>query len=268
SVLSRHRAGAARACLKLSAAFGGANAALVLGRAGAPERGGARPRRSVRLLGRGEPVRDPDLGVIAERTALPELYRTRLDRASALALTAAAGLVNPERPFDPETTAVIVGTAAASLEADELFDARRRERGAAAVEPRRFPATSPNLPAGQCSLALSLRGPALAVGGGPGAGLDALLVAMDLVELGDAERVLVIACDDARAVTRELFEAAGLPVPADGALAVLIGTGTAHDGPVLDRRTVEAASLRARVLHESEGWPAMLGALPAPAELP
>lgn len=244
SVLSRHREGSARICLKLSAAFGGANAALVLGRAGMAARGGARPRRSVRVVRCGNPVREPDLALIAERTTLPELYRTRLDRASALALTAAAALTDPERPWDSATTAVIVGTSAASLEADEVFDVRRRERGARAVEPRRFPATSPNLPAGQCSLALGLRGPALAVGGGPGAALDALLVAYDLVELGDADRALVLACDDAGSVTRDLFEAAGLPAPPDGALAVLIGLGDEEGGSVLERHRLELAKVQ------------------------
>jgi 3-oxoacyl-[acyl-carrier-protein] synthase-1/3-oxoacyl-[acyl-carrier-protein] synthase II len=259
-VLARHAAGSARRCLKLSAAFGGANAALVLGRAGTQARGSTRAQRAVRLLARSVPVLAPEPELIAARTALPELYRTRLDRASALALTAAALLVTPGEPFDADTTAVVIGTSAASLEADELFDARRRERGAAAVEPRRFPATSPNLPAGQCSLALGLRGPALAVGGGPGGALDALLVAFDLVERGDAERALVIACDDVGPVTRELFAAAELPEPADGAQAFLIGAGGAGESALLERESFEAWGVRARPAAGSSaasGWKAL-----------
>jgi 3-oxoacyl-[acyl-carrier-protein] synthase-1/3-oxoacyl-[acyl-carrier-protein] synthase II len=264
-LLERHRAGAARRCLKLSAAFGGANAALLLGKSGTRARGAARPERPVRLLALGRPVLEPDLALIAERTSLPELYRTRLDRASALALTAAATLVQAGTTFEPEGTAIVVGTTAASIEADEAFDARRRERGALAVEPRRFPATSPNLPAGQCSLALGLRGPALAVGGGPGAALDALSVALDLVALGDAERALVIACDDMGPVATELIGSAGLALPADGALAVLIGAGGPNDGPGLERESFEAWSARARdavELQGGSGWRTLLVALP------
>jgi 3-oxoacyl-[acyl-carrier-protein] synthase II len=266
-LLAQNETGTAARCLKFSAAFGGANAALVLGQATPEGRGAPRPRRPVRVLARGTPVLEPDALLIAARTSLPEIYRTRLDRASALALTAAAGLVNPARPFEPETTGVVVGTSAASLEANELFDAKRRARGNTAIEPRRFPATSPNLPAGQCSLALGLRGPTLAVGGGAGAALEALMVAHDLVELGDADRVLVIACDDVGAVTRELFTQAELVLPPDGAVAVLIGTGEVGDGPLLELSSFEASGTldRGEKPGHGTGFQALLAALPAEA---
>jgi 3-oxoacyl-[acyl-carrier-protein] synthase-1/3-oxoacyl-[acyl-carrier-protein] synthase II len=232
-LLAANVRGQARRCLKLSAAFGGANAALVLG-VDAPHglnprraAAGARPRRAVSLLHAGRLVHEPDLELLAARTRLDELRRSRLDRASALAVTAVAAVLAQapelERDLDPATTAVVVATSAASLEADEAFDRRRRERGAAFVEPRRFPATSPNLPAGWCSIAFGWEGPSVAVGGGPGAREQALLVAHDLVAAGDAEHAVVITCDDTGPVTRDLYTAAGLPLPDDGATALVIG---------------------------------------------
>jgi 3-oxoacyl-[acyl-carrier-protein] synthase II len=210
-------------CLKVSAAFGGANAALVLAlRSSTPP--ARRPLRAVTLLHEGPLVAAPDLELLAARSRLDELRRSRLDRASALALTSAAGVLAFVPELDPETTAVVVGTFAASLEANELFDARRRERGASGVEPRRFPATSPNLPAGWCTIAFGWRGPSIAVGGGPGAGAAALGVGADLVAAGDAEHAIVIECNDVGAVTRELCRAAGLAPPVDGARAFVLGT--------------------------------------------
>jgi 3-oxoacyl-[acyl-carrier-protein] synthase-1/3-oxoacyl-[acyl-carrier-protein] synthase II len=216
--------GEAQLCLKLSAAFGGANAALVLGSARPSSSPAPRPLRAVSRIHEGTLVTTPDLELLAARSRLDELRRSRLDRASALALTAAAGVLDFVPELDPETTAVVVGTFAASLEANELFDARRRERGPGGVEPRRFPATSPNLPAGWCTIAFGWRGPSIAVGGGPDAGAAALGVGLDLVAAGDAEHAIVIECNDVGAVTRELYRAAGFGEPLDGARACVLGT--------------------------------------------
>jgi 3-oxoacyl-[acyl-carrier-protein] synthase-1/3-oxoacyl-[acyl-carrier-protein] synthase II len=224
-LLATNGVGRAARCLKLSAAFGGANVALVLD----CEAPAAAPRspRAVTLLHTGPRVREPDLELLAARTRLDELRRSRLDRASALAVTAVAAALDALPPLDPATTAVIVGTTAASLEADEAFDVRRRERGAGFVEPRRFPATSPNLPAGWCAIAFGWQGPSVAVGGGPGASEQALLVAHDLVAAGDAERAVVVTCDDVGPVTRDLCAAAGLEPPVDGAQVLVLGAAGA-----------------------------------------
>jgi 3-oxoacyl-[acyl-carrier-protein] synthase-1/3-oxoacyl-[acyl-carrier-protein] synthase II len=220
-LLDANVAGLATRCLKLSAAFGGANAALVIGTE--PGEGVTRAPRDVAVLHAGPFVSEPDLELLAAHTRLDELRRSRLDRASALAVTAAARAVAGLTGLGSETTAVVVGTSAASLEADEAFDRRRRERGATGVEPRRFPATSPNLPAGWCAIAFGWQGPSVAVGGGPGAADQALLVAHDLVAAGDAEHAVVITCDDVGPVTLDLHRAAGLPPPSDGARALVLG---------------------------------------------
>jgi 3-oxoacyl-[acyl-carrier-protein] synthase II len=220
-LLRENQRGTAKYCLKLSAAFGGTNAALVLGTTplGAAV---ARPRRQVTRVVEGPRVTTPDLELIARRTRLDEVRRARLERASALAVTAVARALEGFDMLAPATTGVVVGTVAASLEANELFDARRREPGVS-VEPRRFPATSPNLPAGVCSIAFDFRGPSLAVGGGPSPMEEAFAVATELVAAGDAEHVVVVACDDVGATTRMLAGAARVELPEDGARAVVLG---------------------------------------------
>jgi 3-oxoacyl-[acyl-carrier-protein] synthase-1/3-oxoacyl-[acyl-carrier-protein] synthase II len=117
---------------------------------------------------------------------------------------------------------LIVGTSLATLEQNELFDSRRRERGARFVEPRRFPATSPNAAAGECAIAFHLTGPTFAVGGSLHGGLEALEVARDLVAAGDAEVMVVVAADLAGAPTAALLDAAGAAPITEGACAALL----------------------------------------------
>jgi 3-oxoacyl-(acyl-carrier-protein) synthase len=183
----------------------------------------ARRQRPVTVVAESALVVEPDLELLARSSRLDELRRSRLDRASALALTAAAAVLDAVP--DPTTTAVVVGTFAASIEATALFEARRRERGPSGVEPRRFPATSPNLPPGWCTIAFGWLGPSIAVGGGPGAEAEALAIGYDLVAAGDAERAVVIACNDAGEVTLDLCRAAGIAPPTDGARAWVLGEG-------------------------------------------
>ena len=116
---------------------------------------------------------------------------------------------------------IVVGSALATLETNALFAARIRDRGAAAAEPRRFPYTSPNAVAGECSIAFGLTGPGFSVGGGLHAALEALGTAAVLVEGGDADRIVVVAVDDVGPATRALAGDSLRP----GAVAVLLGSG-------------------------------------------
>jgi 3-oxoacyl-[acyl-carrier-protein] synthase-1/3-oxoacyl-[acyl-carrier-protein] synthase II len=231
-LLAANEPGAPRRALKLSAAFGGSNAVLVLGPPSTVlEPGGTRSvpatgtRAPPRLLHESRRIAEPDLALVARRSRLDPLRIERLDRASALAVTAVA-LTLEAFPllatFDPTRVAVLVATVAASLEANELFDARRRERGARGVEPRRFPATSPNLPAGLCSIAFGFQGPSFALGGGRGALGQALRVAELLLRGGDAELVVVVEADDVGSVVRHLLLGAGIPLPTDGARVLVL----------------------------------------------
>jgi 3-oxoacyl-[acyl-carrier-protein] synthase II len=230
-LLSVNEAGAPRRALKLSSAFGGSNAVLVLAApSAATDPGGPPPRpttapRAPRVLYESSRIAEPDLALITRRSSLDPLRIERLDRGSALAVSAVAQVLE-EFPAlgaaEPARVAVLVATEAGSLEANELFDARRRERGPRGVEPRRFPATSPNLPAGLCSIAFGFRGPSFALGGGPGAREQALRVAALLLRNRDTELVVVVEADDVGAVVRDVLRGADLPLPTDGARALVL----------------------------------------------
>lgn len=211
--------------LKLSTAFGGANAALVVS-PHAPRRARARrERRRARLRVLGEPQITPDLPLIARFTTLPELELSRLDGPSALTLSAIASVLQSGEVLARKTCGVVVGTASATVEVNEAFATRLRERGPRGAEPRRFPATSPNLAPGRAAIAFGLQGPALAVGSGAQAALEALLLGIELLEAGDAEALFVVATEDVGPVVREIWSAAGLPLPEPGAIAACLDTG-------------------------------------------
>ncbi|HEX3594154.1 MAG TPA: beta-ketoacyl synthase N-terminal-like domain-containing protein [Polyangiaceae bacterium] len=264
SLLEQNEAGNARTCLKLSAAFGGANAALVLSTE--PGAGHALHRRHVTVVAAGEPRVAADLAAIAAETKLPRAAVSRLDPLSAAVVAAAASALGRAPPLARERMGVVVGTAAATLELDAAFDERLRDRGPRGVDPRKFPATSPNLCAGNCTIAFGLLGPSLSVGAGPDADIEALIVGFDLVASGDADSVLVVAAEQVGGVVRELWAAMGLGAPEDGAAAVILGRSVLDDGQVL------AATLRARELRGTpgwdsvvrRGWPAFLAALGLP----
>jgi 3-oxoacyl-[acyl-carrier-protein] synthase-1/3-oxoacyl-[acyl-carrier-protein] synthase II len=249
---SQNQLGNAAHLLKLSTAFGGVNAALVLSPHPPRKPASARARRRVRLRALGEPQLMPDLRLIAAATGLAELELERYDRPSLLALSAIANLHAARAlPSERKACGVIVGTMSASLEVNELFAARLRERGPRGAEPRRFPATSPNLAPGRAAIAFGLQGPAFSVGAGPSASLEALLLGVDLLEAGDADSLLVLAVEDVGPVVRDVFAAAGLPQPEPGAIAALLDTGGVGI-PLVASNLYEAfASPR----EQAPGWP-------------
>jgi len=260
---TRNQPGNAAHLLKLSTAFGGANAALVLSPHAPRRAAGARPQKRVRLRALGEPALEPDVARIARVTGVAERDLERYDRPSLLCLTAASHLLEGQTltPEARKSCGVIVGTMSASLEVNELFAARLRERGAKGAEPRRFPATSPNLAPGRAAIAFGLQGPNFSVGAGPAAALEALLLGVDLLAAGDAQSLLVLAVEDVGPVVREIFEAAGLPQPEPGALAALLDTG--DSGLPLESEGLAARlrEARARPSKTAPGWPLLKRAL-------
>ncbi len=199
-LLERARTGTPRTALKVSSAFGGANAALVLAR----DPGSSRPRRSAFVHEAAIVDREPPVEELVTLARTPIDRLLRADSLVRLALAAVAALEKASGPL--AGAGVIVGTALATLETNALFAARIRERGARAAEPRRFPYTSPNAVAGQCSIAFGLTGPSFSVGGGMHAALEALASAAILVESGDADRIVVVSVDDVGPATLALGE--------------------------------------------------------------
>jgi 3-oxoacyl-[acyl-carrier-protein] synthase II len=244
-LLERAQAGAPIAALKLSAAFGGANAALVV--TSSPGVVAPRGSRRAAYLHAGARVdRDLPVEALASRLGLPIDRVARADGLVRLALAAVARLEDAAGSL--RGAGVVVGTMLATLETNAVFAARLRERGGLAAEPRRFPYTSPNAVAGECSIAFGLTGPSFSVGGGRHAGLEALAAAAVLVEAGDADRIVVVAVDDVGDTTRALW---GDSIPR-GAVAVLL--------------SAEPAGARARIgdIRLARGGGTAASAAPAP----
>jgi 3-oxoacyl-[acyl-carrier-protein] synthase II len=203
-----------RAALKLSSAFGGANAALVVTRDAPPSTRAHVPSRRASYVSKAVRVASESHDLASRLRMTPDRL-ARADLLTRLALDAVARLV--EAHGDLAGAGVVVGQAYATLETNLLFHARLRDRGVRMAEPRRFPYTSPNAVAGECSLAFNLTGSSFAVGSGTHAALEALAVASLLVSSGDAERVVVVATDEVGA-----FVGALDPDARQGAVATLV----------------------------------------------
>lgn len=253
-VLARSEPREIRHVLKLSAAFGGANAALVLGPVRDVPPADPTPLRTTDVfVSRAVHVgQDPDVTALSDRIGVAADKLARTDALTRMALAAVADLRDAGVPF--VDGGVVVGHAFATMETNAAFQAGIRKRGAASAEPRRFPYTSPNAVCGDVSVAFGLRGPSFAVGGGVHGGLEALVVASDLVRSGDAPCVVVVAVDEVGSgltpVADAWFGSSGnLP---SGAVAVVVSrVATSGARPLLAGRvgtfardaTPESASL-------------------------
>ncbi len=199
TLLDRTTAARPQAALKLSSAFGGSNAALVLAAQPGPR---ALRRRPVFLHAATSVDAEPSLEEIA---AEAHTSVDRLSRADALVRLALSAVGRLERSTGGLAGAgIVVGSALATVETSARFSARIRQSGARAAHPFLFPYTSPNAASGECSIAFRLTGPSFTVGGGLNAGVEALAAAALLIEAGDAERVVVVATDEAGTVTRAM----------------------------------------------------------------
>jgi 3-oxoacyl-[acyl-carrier-protein] synthase II len=202
-LLARSTRGSVRQVLKLSAAFGGANASLVLSHSDAPP---AAPPSAASSSGLLEWTADEARVVVEAREAtaadLAAALGVSLDRANRLdelarSVTLAAWLVLGERARgDGHHVALIVETRHATVGRNHLYFKRILERSAAAAEPRRFPGTSPNFAGGEASILLGLRGPVLTVGGDPRLPPQGRAIAEDLVRGGYASLCVLVRVDE------------------------------------------------------------------------
>ncbi len=230
-LLARAEPTSARTVLKLSAAFGGANASLLL-RLDPPH--AAPPAARPAYVSAPAVIAGPvGLERLAAVTGQRADRLARADDLSHLALAAVGALGAALGAEAIAGAGIVVGHAYATLDVNEQYERRILERGARLAEPRRFPYTSPNGVAGECSVAFGLTGPNLAVGGGLHGGLEALVVACDLVRAGDAERVVAVAVDAPGVAARAVASALGWPVPRSGAVAVLVTSSPAGGAEVL-----------------------------------
>jgi len=230
-LLERTEARQLDAGLKLSAAFGGANAALVLQREKP-----VRPARSIRpvYLRAIARILPADVAGLSEMIGVPKDRLARLDTLCKLGLRAVAELGRIVGAETLRGAGVVVGHGLATIDTNERFDSRRRTKGATFVDPRLFPATSPNAVAGECAIVFGLTGPSFGVNAGFDGGTEALASAAELVAAGDAERIVIVAVDDAGPAGRDLLQWSGQAHRRleEGAVALLI---SASDTDVLGR---------------------------------
>ncbi|HET9960049.1 MAG TPA: beta-ketoacyl synthase N-terminal-like domain-containing protein, partial [Polyangiaceae bacterium] len=180
---------------------------------------------------------DADMArVLAMAPSRAELL-ARADRGSELVLTAAASAIARLGKL-PEDAAVVVATYSASLEVNEIFDQRRR--AGRPVEPRRFPATSPNLGAGLCTIAFELHGPSFAISCEQSLGPAALEIAAQVVAV-DASAALLVFVEDVGAVVQDLLRSAGQPERPRVARALVLerGSETVSTEPFWERWPAE-----------------------------
>ncbi|HEY2937792.1 MAG TPA: beta-ketoacyl synthase N-terminal-like domain-containing protein [Gaiellaceae bacterium] len=114
-----------------------------------------------------------------------------LSRASLLACVAAgAALGHPgEPPGEPERRAVVLGTRWASLDPLFEFEQTAARDGPSLVNPAQFPNVVVNAHAGYLGILFGLAGPSVTICG-PGAGLEAIGRARDLLLLDRADYAL------------------------------------------------------------------------------
>jgi 3-oxoacyl-(acyl-carrier-protein) synthase len=230
-LLTHSVAGEPRTALKLASAFGGANAALV---ATTTTPLWVRSRREAFLHAAAHIEEEPSIDTIAESACATV---DRLARAGVLVRLALAAVALLEKKTGSLAGAgIVVGSALSTIEMNAAFSRRLREAGARWVEPRRFPYTSPNAVAGECSIAFGLTGPGFCVGGGMHAAVEALAAGAVLVQGSDADRVVVVAVDEVGEATLAL----GGEGLRSGAVAVLLSAG-AESGA---RARVGAVTLR------------------------
>jgi 3-oxoacyl-[acyl-carrier-protein] synthase-1/3-oxoacyl-[acyl-carrier-protein] synthase II len=256
-LLDRTVAGSPAVGLKLSSAFGGANAALVV----SASPGTPRAARPVYVSAAVHVESEPELEELA---ALTGVALDRLARADGLVRLALAAVARCKATGVAMAGAgVVVGSALATLETNAIFARPIRERGGRAAEPRRFPYTSPNAVAGECSIVFGLTGPGFSVSGGMHAGLEALAAAAVLVGAGDADRMVVVAADEVGPTARA-FAGDAL---AHGAVAMVVSSEPA--GAIARVGRIELARGVTAPSGASAGHQALLPLVskPAPQEL-
>lgn len=217
-----------RAALKLAAAFGGTDAALALTPPDAPSTRPARPLRAVHLRGAARAA-SVSLAELSAATGVAVDRLARLDALCRLGLAATAALAAEVGRDALVGAGVVAGQALATIDTNDIYDARLRTRGARFVDPRAFAATSPNAVVGECAIVFRLTGPSFSVGAGLDAGIEALAAATELVAAGDADRVVVVVADDAGPAARALLLHAGWHARelGSGAVALLLSADPA-----------------------------------------
>jgi 3-oxoacyl-[acyl-carrier-protein] synthase II len=272
-VVIEKRAAPSKRVLKLGAAFGGANAALVIALPdAAPAQARVRPRRTVRIVGAGamggavaaiDPMGDAsDLRGPIGRFAFEDLVRgvdpRGLDATSRYLIVAAqralerAGIALGGATSD--RTGLFVGQRRASPASHVEFEASIASRGLAGVSRSAFTRKVLNTATGAASRGLSLRGPTTTLSTGRGGGLVAVALAAEHLATRDEADVLLAGAveelgpPDDEAVTGEgaaviALAAAPACIRTDDVVLAGWAIGGPHQGASVARQALERAGL-------------------------
>lgn len=215
------------AAVKTSSAFGGANAALVVGRAGMAQANG-HGRRDVWLLGSAAVGLDAKSTMEDLAAVLPRANPRAMDGAGRL-LTMVSALALRDAGVEVrgtlrERTGLVAAITRPPADADAEFQKSVRQRGLARLSASAFARLVLVSPAGACCHQLSLKGPLSTLTTGAGSDLVALAYAAELLA-GHDDADLMLAGG--------VFEGGGedgVSRPRDGAVAVLLGAGESVPG--------------------------------------
>ena len=222
----------------LNAAFGGANAALVLGASRLALAPCAPTGRAVYLhrVATVDPLPGPELEALSRRH-LRRVPPGRLDRAATLLSLAAAEAVRGTRGR-PDHRGIFLGVDACTPSSQRAFRESIERRGLLRASAPAFARMVAHAPAGEAARALDLRGPMTSVSLGVASGLLAIAQAADWLAHRDDETTCMVA---------------GTVEEARGAVVVALASEPPGEGPAI------------RVSGWSLEGPGAVGAAPAAA---
>lgn len=223
SLLTHAEPRALGAGLKLSAAFGGVAAALAFERMSSDVRSTIPRGVCARAAA---VVDDVDRPALARATGLALDRIARIDELGQLALAAVAALIASVGRDALDGAGVVAGYGLATLDTNARYLTRLVDKGPRWVDPRLFPATSPNAGAGHVAIAYGLTGPNFAVCRGLDGAVEALQAGVEVVAAGDAPRMVVVAADDDGPAASDWYAAVAPGIAhRRGAVAVLLEAG-------------------------------------------
>ncbi len=194
---------------------------------------------------------DAEKNALSRPPGVPSGTWRRMSRLARMAMALGAELLEPRPDLDRDQLAVVWGSAIGEVVPTARFLERLFTEGPDRASPLNFQNSVYNAPAGHLSIAMGLRGHSETVAAGGATGLMALLRGVDILTLGRAPAVLVIAGDDHNPVVAkahalgsandpigEAVAAVLLEKSGDGvAVEVSYGVETAGMNPVFARQT-------------------------------
>jgi 3-oxoacyl-[acyl-carrier-protein] synthase II len=284
--VTSQRSAEIKATMNMSLGFGGANACMILGPAGA-----ARPRSAASVA----PAREvliSGVGVMLPGAIGNEAFLARVLNAEARRVTSDAGAMDEEAiaqilsarrvrrmsgyvklslaaamlalrdcgvsepaAFCENCSAILATTHGAAQYCAEYYQGILRD-GIAAANPMLFAEGVPNAAAAHLSMATGMKGSCQTIIGSRTGGLDALGLAAARIASGQWERAIVAAADEYSPLVNEAYAACGLHAPQNpsepfgdeaGAPGGTFVTGWGAAAVVLEsRQSIEARGGRAR----------------------